>query len=173
VIKATRCLLIFYLILLVWVLLFKYPIDIAPVMAILRDPDSIRIMNFIPFYETLEGAEVWFNLLIFIPLGLFLGMVFPKAKIFKLVLFAFVFSTIIELLQFILALGYGDVTDILLNTLGAFIGLQIHFRWTKLSEPNKLDRPLLIAGYFICFTLIAGALYMAIVRGYHIMPIQP
>lgn len=66
------------------------------------------------------------NILIFVPLGIFLPILFKKYKTFSRVFVsAMLFSTAIELLQFFLQIGQFDIDDIILNTMGSALGYSI------------------------------------------------
>ncbi|MFC0561516.1 VanZ family protein [Halalkalibacter alkalisediminis] len=66
------------------------------------------------------------NVLIFIPLGIFLTILFKKFNtLSKMVICTLIISFTIELLQFTLRVGQFDIDDILLNTLGSVIGYLI------------------------------------------------
>ncbi len=78
-----------------------------------------------------EGArsEVISNLIVFIPFGFFLAEFLASLKRFSIgrrlgvaALTAFGLSLCIELLQLILKVGYFEVMDLVLNTLGGFVG---------------------------------------------------
>ncbi|MBR5407507.1 MAG: VanZ family protein [Lachnospiraceae bacterium] len=66
------------------------------------------------------------NVLLFIPFGLLVPL---TARFFKkwwnLVLAAFISSMLIEISQLLTARGYFEIDDILLNTLGAFLGYMV------------------------------------------------
>ena len=81
-----------------------------------------------------EGArsEVISNLIVFIPFGFFLAEFLASLKRFSIgrrlgvaALNAFGLSLCIELLQLILKVGYFEVMDLVLNTLGGFVGALI------------------------------------------------
>ncbi|MBD1373123.1 VanZ family protein [Hazenella sp. IB182357] len=92
--------------------------------------------NFIPLQNTinyLTGIErynldiilynTFGNVLIFIPLGIFIALLFKKvARLSIITLFAMSLSTYIEVTQFFLQIGQLDIDDVLLNTLGAMLG---------------------------------------------------
>jgi glycopeptide antibiotics resistance protein len=90
-----------------------------------------RKVNIIPFSEPsiLNGktdpGEMILNVVIFVPLGIYAGMLFEKWTFGKKLLFFSFISFIVEGLQFILAVGASDITDIITNTIGAIIGLVI------------------------------------------------
>ena len=68
--------------------------------------------------------EMVMNAFLFFPLGLTMPFAFRKRKRNAgiTVLFAFLLSAAIEFCQYRYALGNGEVTDILMNTLGAGVG---------------------------------------------------
>lgn len=62
------------------------------------------------------------NIVMFIPFG-FLGWVFPQLKDLKNLLFSFMSAIIIaEALQYFTRMGIFEVDDIILNTLGVYLG---------------------------------------------------
>ena len=80
------------------------------------------------------------NLLLFLPLGIFLPMVLGIKSIFKVLLIAAAFSSGIELCQYILRnfriFRSVDVDDIILNTTGALFGLGLYVLFRR---PNNHD----------------------------------
>lgn len=121
--SLTKVLFIIYLIVLCWILLFKLGVRFSYM--------GTRKINLIPFSEPVilngksDFGEIILNVIIFIPLGIYTGMLFEKWSFAKKVFFFFLISLIIETLQFILAVGASDITDIITNTLGGIIGLMI------------------------------------------------
>jgi glycopeptide antibiotics resistance protein len=65
------------------------------------------------------------NALIFVPLGIYIGILFERWSINKKLLLFFLVSLVVEGLQYILRIGAFDVTDIATNTLGGIIGLML------------------------------------------------
>jgi glycopeptide antibiotics resistance protein len=63
--------------------------------------------------------------MIFVPLGIFAGIIFGRWIFGKKLFFFFLISLMFEGLQFFLAIGAFDITDIITNTLGGIIGLMI------------------------------------------------
>ena len=66
------------------------------------------------------------NLVLFLPMGIYLPLFFKKSRSFKsflLIVFAILLS--IELIQFITKRGAFDIDDLILNLSGASIGLAI------------------------------------------------
>ncbi|WP_415328803.1 VanZ family protein [Chryseobacterium sp. MMS23-Vi53] len=75
------------------------------------------------------------NVVMFIPFG-FLGWIFPKFNDLKTLLFAFVSTiTIVEALQYFTRMGIFELDDILMNTLGVFLG----FLLRKFAEKQLVN----------------------------------
>lgn len=98
-----------------------------------------NIVRFKPFFSMLEFAEYnllfgnyWIfsvnlfgNIFMFVPFG-FLGWKFPKLNQFSTLMISFLSSIIIvEALQYFTRKGVFEVDDILLNSLGVYIGYRI------------------------------------------------
>jgi glycopeptide antibiotics resistance protein len=116
--RLTTLLFIIYLIALSWILLLKLSVRFSYM--------GNRSVNLIPFRESLIlNSENILNVVIFIPLGIYAGILFERWIFGKKLLFIFLLSLLVEGLQYILRLGAFDVTDIITNTLGGIIGLII------------------------------------------------
>ncbi|MGM7682378.1 VanZ family protein [Cytobacillus sp. Hm23] len=69
------------------------------------------------------------NVIVFIPFGLFLSLLIPKLRKSSLLIFVFIWLIgSLELLQFVFSLGSFDIDDILLNTVGAWLGLKVFLK---------------------------------------------
>jgi len=127
--RLTLLLFTIYLIVLYWILLFKLGVRFSYI--------DKRSVNFIPFNDpTILNAENILNVLIFIPLGIYTGVLFKRWSFGKKLFFFFFLSFIVESLQYILRLGALDVTDLITNTLGGVIGLMIFKVIEKLFNNN-------------------------------------
>ncbi|AXI08245.1 VanZ family protein [Oceanobacillus zhaokaii] len=63
------------------------------------------------------------NILIFLPLGIFLPLLFKKySKFTKVIVASAVISFSIEVLQIVLKIGQFDIDDVILNVIGSIIG---------------------------------------------------
>ena len=105
--------------------------------------------NFIPFQTILQYAngyhhynfDIWFfnlfgNVLIFVPLGFLLPILFTKARRFKTTIeWTMLVSLTIELTQIGIRLGSFDVDDLILNVLGGSIGYAV---WTMVAAVWQL-----------------------------------
>jgi glycopeptide antibiotics resistance protein len=122
--KLTNVLFIVYLIALIWIVLFKLNIHFS-YMGIKRS------INLIPFREPLilngriDFGENILNVLIFVPLGVYAGILFEKWFFGKKLFLFFIISLLLEVFQYIFGIGSSDITDIINNTIGGLIGLAV------------------------------------------------
>ncbi|GAA1806478.1 VanZ family protein [Agromyces neolithicus] len=119
--SALRVLFVLYLVLLVWLVLWKLEIPYA-------GDGGLRHLKLVPFVPTAEhGAsapsEVVANLLLFVPFGLYLGILVPSRPWWKLAAVVAASSLFLEITQYVLAVGSSDVTDVIVNTAGGVAGL--------------------------------------------------
>lgn len=111
-----------YFFLLIWLILFKFQIDISKM-------DTIRSINVIPFHYANEIGmrfhlqEVIYNVLVFVPLGVYIHFFKPRWTFVLKMLFGLCISFIFESFQYIFAMGASDITDIIDNTLGGILGI--------------------------------------------------
>jgi glycopeptide antibiotics resistance protein len=75
----------------------------------------------VDFYENLYG-----NVLLFVPLSIFLITIFGVKNKWFAFLICVVFSAGIELVQYTLKIGVADSDDVILNSLGAALGIGIY-----------------------------------------------
>ncbi|HEU6133828.1 TPA: VanZ family protein [Streptococcus pneumoniae] len=119
--KTTRYVFYVYLMLLTWGILFKFetnPEFIAFFLAPISEP--LIVDGKIVF------AEMLFNLISFIPLGVCFPLIKTNLSSLRIVGTGFLISLLFECLQYILAIGITDITDLTLNTLGVCVGLLIY-----------------------------------------------
>ncbi len=62
------------------------------------------------------------NILAFVPLGFFISLLFFKKNIIKTMLFGILAIFVIESIQLVTKIGFFDIDDILLNSIGILIG---------------------------------------------------
>ncbi|WP_386081715.1 VanZ family protein [Terrilactibacillus laevilacticus] len=76
------------------------------------------------------------NILLFVPFGFFLSIRFPQLKLSRVVLFGCLLSITIECIQLFMANRCTDIDDVILNTLGAFVGylVWVGVRWQMNRE---------------------------------------
>ena len=88
-------------------------------------------LNLIPYIDVIRqrgnySRQVFLNILLFIPFG-FLYPLIRKTSLLKTVLYGFCLSLSIEILQFFFSVRIADVTDLINNTAGAFLGAALYF----------------------------------------------
>ena len=133
--KITLILMIFYLIALIWVIIFKLEFSI-------KELPQIRNINLIPFNQPAivngkaDISEIILNVLAFIPYGLFIHILMDEKSILKKLFIIFATSFIFELIQYIFAIGASDITDIISNTSGGIIGVVVSIFMEKLLREN-------------------------------------
>lgn len=98
-------------------------------------------INLIPFAGMLTDFSTYLNVLLFIPLGCFLPVLWPRFRNGKqAVLLGFCTSAGIELLQ-ILTLRATDINDLITNTLGTAIGWGLGRLLLKILPKAVSDAP--------------------------------
>ncbi len=139
----TWCIFIAYLLILTKLTLFKLP---AQYMDGLYENFHIGILKYsimraqlIPFttikhylFEEIKPweavANLFGNVLMFLPAGVLLHRLFPSRinTLFKATLASFFLSMMFELIQIVTVLGLFDVDDLLLNTIGGLLGYKLY-----------------------------------------------
>lgn len=116
--RLTTVLFIIYLIALYWILLLKFGVRFSYM--------GNRTTNLIPFsQQVFLTSENILNVIIFVPLGIYAGILFERWLFGKKLLSFFLLSLLVEAIQYILRIGVFDVTDLITNTVGAVVGLII------------------------------------------------
>jgi glycopeptide antibiotics resistance protein len=135
-----------YIYLLASILLFGYKFY-TPIGIFTANRMNIRGINLIPFQDIHILSDYIHNLgniAVFIPLGVYL-MIFKKnKKIFINMIYVFLISLSVEIIQFIFSLGLSDIDDILLNCLGGLIGILIYKCLLQLTKSEKKVRSTII-----------------------------
>ncbi|MBP1904669.1 glycopeptide antibiotics resistance protein [Paenibacillus turicensis] len=131
--KVTKLLFSIYLIALVWIILFKLSLSF-------EDLGHMRSINLIPFNESLvlnnklDFSEIIMNVIIFMPLGIYIGTLCSKWSTGRKIFLLFLVSLLCEVFQYILGVGASDITDIINNTVGGIVGLLIYVGIVKIFK---------------------------------------
>lgn len=142
--NLTKILFGVYFLILVWILLFKMSFSFAELY-------SSRSINIIPFAgtaifnERIYMTEIINNVIVFVPVGIYTCILKQKWHIIKKISIAFFISFGIEVLQFILAIGATDITDLIANTIGGVIGVGIFYLFTKIFKNKAINILTLLA----------------------------
>lgn len=136
-----RLVLLLYIILLVRLIVFKYPIPMLRGIMDSWDVDMVKrgvysanlrpfktIRMYINYYYEINGFDNLFgNILAFIPFGMLVPIAFKDcSKFWHTLLYSFWLSMYIEIFQLISHFGEFDVDDMILNCTGAVLGYAIY-----------------------------------------------
>ncbi|MDN6195989.1 MAG: VanZ family protein [Atopostipes suicloacalis] len=134
--RTTRILLMTYLILLIWIILMKTEFSFASIY-------RMRSLNLIPLEGTavrnqqLDYQEISLNVLIFVPLGIYLSILKRQWPFWKKLLPIFFLSLLFESLQYIFSIGASDITDLIANTVGGALGMIVYLLLSKVIKDQK------------------------------------
>ncbi|AXF57255.1 VanZ family protein [Salicibibacter kimchii] len=131
-----------YMALLLYITVFawNYGASLGP------DGPGGRNYNLIPFRSIyrigLFSPDFWDplkiligNVFLFLPLGIFLPMLFRRLRsMVKVTLVGMLISLFIELYQFTFTLRVSDIDDLVLNTVGVFLGAATYFTARKIAR---------------------------------------
>lgn len=153
--KVTKCLFAVYLLLLTWIILFKMQLSIESL-------PHLRNINLIPFGDSaivngkMDFDEIFSNLIIFVPFGVFMGMLSEQKSFIKKIIPVFLTSLCFEILQFAFSIGASDITDLLMNTAGGMAGIGCCFVLSKLflGKTNKILNILCLVGMVLFLVLV-------------------
>ncbi|WHZ58648.1 VanZ family protein [Metabacillus hrfriensis] len=143
-----------YLFVLTWIILVKMQFSF-------QDLPDFRGINLIPFAGSasvnnqIDFNEIIFNVLAFIPFGIYISMLKPNWSFLKKIAVIAGVSLLFEVLQFIFAIGGSDITDLMGNTLGGIIGVGVYIVFCKLfsTKANKILNVLASIGTICIFAL--------------------
>ncbi|MBR5662574.1 MAG: VanZ family protein [Bacilli bacterium] len=135
------------------------------------DTNPYHGVNLKPFTEItrykfgtrLFNINVFGNILIFIPFGLFISSYLKSKKVFSVLFISIITSTFAELVQLKIGRSF-DIDDIILNVVGSIIGYLLYLALKKLKQklPSCLKKDFI---YNILSLLIfAGIIYWLIHR---------
>ena len=133
----------------------------------------LQVLNLVPFqtvrdyihYSSDIGFLRWFsnlagNMLIFLPLGLYLPVLFSRMRKLAHALSVIIaVSIFLEVLQYLLGTGSTDIDDLLLNTLGGLLGFGL-YSWiagsgvtarTVMIRTLALSLCFAVAGYAVAY----------------------
>ena len=131
--RFTLGLLIFYLLALTWIIIFKLQFSF-------ENLPHIKSINLIPFGQSvvvngkMDFGEIIQNALAFIPYGLFIHVLREEKSLLKQFIPIICTSLIFEIIQFVFAIGASDITDMISNSLGGIIGIAIAVSISKVSK---------------------------------------
>lgn len=152
----TIVLLVIYLLVLTGIILFKLPFRYD-------EADRIREINLIPLMGSFDDngvirlSEIVGNILVFIPLGIYICMLKSKWPFVKKVLPIIGLTLAFEIIQYIFSIGRTDITDILGNTLGGITGIGIYALLFRIFK----NRTIKVVNIFALASTICALLFFA------------
>lgn len=164
-----------YALLLVWAIVFKFSF-ISEININSPMPLGERFLNGFLFFDFFLEENAWrlirglliaiLNILVFMPWGIYASFFYDRKRA---VAFACVFSCIVECIQLFARFGVFSFEDILLNTVGAILGVLIYEKCICRLPENvtqkvnvwtvRIGTPIAALGYIN--VIIAMALYFS------------
>ena len=147
-----------YLILLGWLILWKFEIPWV-------GSGALRSIKLIPFVASGHAAasssgEVLANVAFFVPFGFLLGLRAPSWRWWHILLAGAVISAFFEALQYVLAIGATDVTDVITNSAGAGIGFAIILTLHRLFGQRSQKVALWISAVCTTVAILASLAFL-------------
>ncbi|EPY2307669.1 VanZ family protein [Clostridium sporogenes] len=128
---------VFYISFLLWNIPFKY---VSPIEVFSTNRYFSRTLNLIPFCDIFtgnyNGLDIWGNVILFIPLGIYMNIINKNNAIYINIFKILSISLIFEASQYIFGIGASDITDIITNTIGGIIGIGIYMVIKKIFKEN-------------------------------------
>lgn len=124
-------------------------VEVKPFMSIVRlftkpIESAGEVTGFFAWFmqETLPISGIILNILLYLPLGYLLAVLFPTLRNRQILFIGCLCSVFTELVQFGLQMGYCETDDVLYNTLGTAIGVWIwHLQSKRLNKQNSNELP--------------------------------
>lgn len=148
-----RLLLAAYLVVLVWLVVFKLALGWG---AVLR-AHQIRELNLVPFAHATWGirSETVDNVLAFVPFGLLAQVTIKRVSTWWKLLGICLVSVVFETTQYVLAIGVTDITDVLTNTMGGLLGLLLYRATRRVLAERNLDICVTVGGTLLLVAVVA------------------
>ncbi|MDR0200070.1 MAG: VanZ family protein [Streptococcaceae bacterium] len=154
--KLSKFLFGLYFVFLIWLLFFK--LDISQTLIVIQQSGSgERHLNLIPFAASGGLSEILFNVVVFIPFGILAKI--SRKRLAEAFIWVVALSLCIETAQYITNAGSADITDLITNSIGGFIGI-------GLAASRKWDKFWLVL-LSIFAILFAGAYFYALISTGH------
>lgn len=138
-------------------------------MLLTRDPSQGYQIQVFPFAELIsEGLSIPLllteagKLLLFVPVGiLFVYQLHREERLMRAFLFSFGMSLLVEFLQYIGRMGTFSTGDMILNTLGGFLGAFLAVRWQHTAGRKTVEGVLLRAvfGFSVMVLVFSAAAF--------------
>lgn len=149
-------------------LFIGYIVFVCELTIIGRGTSHYLQMNLNPFsgyidawkkYSLRDLQNCIFNILMFVPLGIFLPLIIAKTKEFKWLLFVVVSATLsIETYQTLSGAGIFELDDLINNSLGGIIGYQLYRLGASIAHHKKVKIKSLVRN--LAIPLLMGLIFL-------------
>jgi len=158
----SKTLLCAYLLVLLWLTLFKLSFDIYSILL----HHQTRSLNLVPFADySRDGLrEMVANLVVFIPFGVLLGVELKQVSFGRKLALVCMFSLAVEAVQFAFSIGVTDISDVIANTSGGLVGLVLYDAAKKLFNNKRLDDLVVVSGMVLLVALVLYRILILQVR---------
>ena len=148
-----------YVAMLVWVVVWKLEVPHI-------GRGGIREVKLVPFApDACDGAsapsEVLANMLLFIPFGVYLGLLAPRWPWWRIAGALVAASLSLEVAQYALAVGSSDTTDLITNTAGGLAGLGLLALARRRLEARTVTAVTTVCAVLTVIALLAIAAFVA------------
>lgn len=168
--KVIKVSILLYVLCLIWGLYFKfgnismikYNYNILNSMT-LKERFMYDIIPFkYAFVDDFRSIDFWLNGIVFIPLGILLCAYDKEVKILKHVLICFTLSLTLEIVQLFTKIGGFATDDLIMNTLGYFLGLPIYIFLIKRIKLKWQYYICMIINFIMTVVLLIAAINMLV-----------
>ncbi len=153
---------VIYLVLLAWIVLWK--LEVPYVGAAAGLPRPFKLVPFVASGDAGASAplEVLANIAFFVPFGLYLGLLAPAWRWWKVLAIVVGAGLVLETTQHLISTGSFDTTDVITNSAGGMIGfgLLVALRRPLGARTATVIAWVLLAGTML--TLIAIGVFLAL-----------
>lgn len=120
-------------------------------------------INLIPFYgDNFKIFGSILHIIAFIPFGIYTSLI-SKRKSSENVLIGFIFIVLLETGTHLLGTGVLDITDIITNTLGVYLG-RVSYKITKeIMDKETLDNVIILTASICTLCLIVFLIFTALI----------
>ena len=136
--KAITFFFVFYIISVIYLTLFPFPLDKRGLDQIQLYGFSFSNINLIPFKTSMSQKQAFLNFVMLFPLGIFAPIIFKKSTTSTILTILFLIPLSIEVIQGTVSWllqglwKQADINDFLLNACGALLGLLLFHVFIKL-----------------------------------------
>ena len=146
-----------YVVILVWTVLWKLEVPWT------GGDTMVKLVPFVAAGGAGASApvEVVANLVLFVPLGIYLGLLAPRWPWWAAAGTIAGASVALEVTQYVLAVGRSDTTDVIVNTVGGLVGLGLLALARHTLAARTATVMTQICSIATVLALLGGGLYLA------------